>query len=107
MSKARTKTETQQPGQAHGEIGKAMGIDRKLRHVVRSTLADHAFDGRVGLPLIEQDRLVVEDAPADRGHACTCRSTRCGGTDRPWPLEGTILYGRGDDAPMAPGIRLG
>lgn len=41
-----------------------MGIDGKLGNIVGTALTYHAFDRRPGLSLIENDGLIVEDAPA-------------------------------------------
>ncbi|KAF7963244.1 hypothetical protein AWV80_11920 [Cupriavidus sp. UYMU48A] len=40
-----------------------MRIHCKLRDVFRTALSDHALDRCTGLALIEQDGLVIEDAP--------------------------------------------
>ncbi|AKM03405.1 hypothetical protein ABD05_25095 [Burkholderia pyrrocinia] len=64
VRQARAQIEPKRPGNAHSEIGIAMGVDGKLGDVLCRALPDDAFDCCAGLPLVQDDGLVVENAPA-------------------------------------------
>jgi hypothetical protein len=59
-------------------MGEAVGVDRNALELVDLPLAQGAFDGGARLPAVEDDRLIIEDAPlveymsigADRISAC-------------------------------------
>ena len=69
MRQARAEIKSKRAGQAHREIGVPMRVDSELSDVFRGTLAHDTFDGRTCLPLIQNDRLIVKDAPTIE-HVC-------------------------------------
>ncbi len=80
MRKPRAEVEAEQSRQTHGEVGVAVGINCELRHVFPAILANHSLDGGTGLSLIQEDWLIVEDAPciADVGVHSNRRGTPTG-----------------------------
>ena len=59
----RAQIEPNQLGERHREMREAMGVDRHTLELADVLLPQGAFNGGAGLAPVQDDRLIVENAP--------------------------------------------
>jgi hypothetical protein len=60
---SRTQIETDYLGERHRKMCEAAGVDRDTLELADLALAQSAFDGGTGLAAVQDDRLIIDDAP--------------------------------------------